>query len=94
MHSEIKDFKSYYCDVIFVTQQEQENHNTFTHEEFDVQIGGETISNLGLTVDLAIMGESQKKLQLFINMSKECSNMVGLKMNIGKTNSTVGTRHV
>ena len=73
-------------------QNDLKSHIRHAHEEFGVRIGGDTICNLGYADDLAIMEESTKKLQFFLDIFNKNSNEVGLKMNTKKTKSMVITK--
>ena len=68
------------------------SHIQRVHEQFGVRIGGDTICNLGYADDLAIMEESEEKLQLFLDIFNENSNEVGLEMNTKNTKSMIITK--
>ena len=91
-HSDVKAFQCDECECAFRTQMVLKGVEKHAHEQFGVRIGWETICNHGYADDLAIMEESKKKLQLFLDIFNKDSNEDGLKMNIKKAKFMVITK--
>ena len=58
-----------------------------------IKIAGRNINNLRYADDTTLMGESEEELKSLLMKVKEESEIVGLKLNIQKTNHGICSHH-
>ena len=61
-------------------------HSGLEEAQAGIKIAGRNINNLTYADDTTLMAESEEELKSFLRKVKEESEIVGLKLNIQKTN--------